>query len=166
MNLSKVISSEFDNLKKRLVKVLRFGKDDVQTAQEAAPFGTDSNPIKDMIAVYMPTSERGKNVIVGYLNKNQLAEVGEHRIYSTDSGGELKAYVWLKNDGNIELLGTGDNLVKYSPLNQELQEFKTAIQAELVKIQAGLTGVGGAYAPGSLTVNISDAKIEKIKVPS
>ena len=60
MNLVKVISSEIDNTKRRIVKFLRYGKSDVQTSFEAMPFGIDSSPTKDMIAIYAPTGENGK----------------------------------------------------------------------------------------------------------
>jgi hypothetical protein len=50
------------------------GKSDVRECIEVSPYGIDSNPIKDMIALYGPTGENGKDVIIGYLNKNRTAE--------------------------------------------------------------------------------------------
>lgn len=165
MRLAKLISSEIDSLKRRVVKALGRGKSDVQTAYEAMPFGIDSRALKDMIAVFADTEGKGESVIIGYILKNQLQKVklGETRIYSTDANGVQKFEIYLKDDGTIEIGGSANNLVKYTPLDSGLQNFKTAIQAELVKIQTAISSLGGAYAPGSLSVDISGSKINEIK---
>lgn len=163
VSLVKIISTALDKAKRRLPKFLRLGKSDVQTAFEAAPFGVDANPIADMIAVYAPSSLRGKTVIIGYINKNQIAAPGEHRIYSTNEAGELQTFIWLKADGQVQMGGNNDHLMRYSPLDTELQSFKTAIQAELTKIATGITGAGGTYTPGTLEIDISPAKINEIE---
>ena len=147
------------------MKAYRYGNIDVQTPLQASPFGLDSAPIKDMVAVYSKTDNDDTNVVIGYFNKNLLAQTGESRLFSTDAQGNLKTYIWLKNDGNIQLGGTVDNAVRYTPLNAGIQSFQTSIQAELVKIATAITAVGGAYVPGSLNVNISNSKIDTIKTP-
>lgn len=163
MNITTVISTAFDTVKRRITKVRRRGKDDVQTAIEIAPYGCDSNPIAGMRAIYSPTEDKGKKVIIGYINKDQLAEVGEHRLYSTDSNGVLKFFIWLKNDGTLEIGGNSDNAVRYSPLNTGLQQFKSDIQAQLALIATGIAAGGGSYTPGTLTLDISNSKIQQIK---
>lgn len=162
MQLVKIISTSFDSLSRRIPKFLRLGLNDVQTANEAAPFGIDSNPISGMIAIYSKTAVKGDEVIIGYLNPNQLAEVGETRLYSTDTSGSLKIFLWLKADGTIQLGGTADNAVRYIPLNQGLQDFKIAMQQELVAIAAGIASAGGSYSPGTLSIDIADSKIDEI----
>lgn len=163
LNLVKILSASTDDLQRRVVKFLRYGKSDIQTAVEAAPFGTDANPIKDMVAIYAPTGEKGKQVIIGYLNKNQLSEPGEHRIFSTDANGEEKFYIWLRNNGNCEIGGDQYNAVRYQPLDEGLQNLVTSLQLELGKIQTSITSLGGTYTPGTLQLNIEDSKIDKIK---
>lgn len=163
VTLTKTISSAFDTVKRRIIKVLRFGKDDVQTAYEALPYGTDSSPIKNMIAVFSETDNKGKTVIIGYINKNQLAQSGEHRIYATDDSGTLKFYIWLKNTGVCEIGGNADNAVRFSPLETATDKLATDIQAELAKIQAAIAGVGGTYVPGTISIDISGAKINEVK---
>jgi hypothetical protein len=118
-----------------------------------------------MVAVYSDTNNQGEKVIIGYLNVNQLAEPGEHRIYSTDASGALQAYVWCKADGKLRLNGSADNAVRYTSLNTGAQNFKTAVQAELAKIAIGITGVGGSYTPGTLTIDISDSKVDTVLLP-
>lgn len=165
INLVKVISSAFDSVKRRIVKGYAMGTSDVRTAFEASPYGIDSNPIANMRAIYAETAVKGQPVIIGYVNKNQLADVGENRIYATDKDGNLKFYIWQKADGTVEIGGTADNAVRYTPLNTGLQDFITLLQAELVKIAAGITGVGGSYAPGTMSIDISASKIDEIKTP-
>ena len=161
----KTISTSFNNLKNRIVKFTGLGNNDVKTAKEANAYGFDSNPVKGMIAIYADTLTKGNKVIVGYLNVNQLADVGECRLFSTDSDGNLKIDLWLKNDGTIEIGGSADNVVRYSPLNTGLQNLVTALQAELVKIAAGVAGGGGSYTPGTLSVDITSSKVNQLKTP-
>lgn len=163
INLIKVISSELDSFSRRVVKFLRLGLSDTRTSLEAAPYGIDSNPVKDMIAIYLQTGVKGKDVVVGYINKNQVAEIGESRIYSTDSSGTLKFSIHLKNDGTCEVGGSSHNLVRYTPLNDGLQDFVTFVNQQLGLIATGIAAGGGSYTPGSASIDISDSKIDEIK---
>lgn len=144
----------------RILKVIQYG---AKTADEAAPFGDDSSPLADMIAVYADTGEIGDPVIIGYLNEKQLAAPGEKRLYSLKENGDLSFYAWLKNDGTMELGGNTDNLVRFAPLNTGLAAQNTAINAELAKIALAIGALGGAYAPGSVSLNIANSKIVEIK---
>jgi hypothetical protein len=174
MNFVKVISTELDNLQRRVVKVLRFGKSDVQTSDQVAPHGIDSNPIKDMIAVYAKTEQKGETVILGYLNRNVMAGIGETRIFSTNSSGTLQTFIWLKADGTIELGGANDFAVRFNELKSGFDQLKsdhndlvTAFNAHM-HATAG-TGPPSPPTPGSgipatpSTANIDSAKIEEIK---
>lgn len=172
LNITKVISTSFDDLQRRIIKVLRKGKSDVQTPMESAPFGIDSNPIKDMIAVYGQTEEKGKTVIIGYIDKNKLAASGESRFYSTDDNGSLKTYIWLKNDGTMEIGGNTKHMVRYEELqtafNQLKQDLNTFITIFNSHTHTGVTiGVGSTSTtttPGTTSsADISPAKIDNIK---
>lgn len=165
-----------DSLNRLKVKFLRFGKSDVQECIEASSYGVDSNPIKDMIAIYAPTQESGKNYVIGYLNTNRLAEIGENRLFSTDENGELKAWIWLKNDGKVQILGDTDNMVRYSKLEEAFNQLK----ADHNDLAQKWTAFATAYVPGSpatlgtpptlatstvqpSTANISEAKIDEVQ---
>ena len=154
LNAVKIISSEIDSKVRRVIKFLRLGKYDVQTSFQVAPYGVDSNPIKDMVAIYGPTGEKGKTVIIGYINKNQVAAPGEYRTFSTDADGELKFYIHQKANGTCEIGGSSHNLVRYTPLN-------SALQTELGIIAAAINAiVPGSYSP---TLDITASKINEIK---
>lgn len=164
MILVKILSSALDDLQRRIPKFKRFGNSDVQTSFESGPYGIDSSPIKDMVAVYSETGEKGKTVIVGYINKNQLADVGETRLFSTDAQGVLKSYAWLKNDGTIEFNGNENNLVRYTPLNSGLEAQKELINIELAKIAAAINAIVPlSYTPTPITIDISTSKVDELK---
>lgn len=176
MNLVKIISTELENfgnnLKRRIIKLLRYGTSDFQTTFEAAPYGLDSNPIKDTVGVYADTGDKGSAVIIGYLNKKQLADVGEFRTYSTDKEGNLKFYTWIKNNGTMELGGNTKNLARFQELeqafNQLKDDFNKLVQAynshKHIGVTAGnsVSGITQQIATQS-QADISGAKIDEIK---
>jgi hypothetical protein len=145
---------------KRILKLLQFG---AKTAKVAAPFGDDANPIKDMTAIYAETTVNGEPFVIGYVNTNQVAAVGEKRIFSLKEDGSSSTYIWLKNDKTIEIGGNADNAVRFLPLKTGISATDTAITAELAKIQAAFVTVGGVYAPGIISTDIDGSKIAEIK---
>lgn len=171
ITLGKIISTEFDNLKRRLIKITRFGKSDVQTPMEGMPFGIDSNPTKDMIALYAESAEKGKAYIVGYILKNHKADVGELRLYATDAQGAEKGYAWLKKDGTLELLGDTNFAVKYTEMKAEFDKLKKSHNDLLTEYQTHTHPTNFAVITTTPTVstqlpnqsNMSQAKNAKIK---
>ena len=144
-NIIHVISTRLDSTGRSLIKYLRYGSSDVQESLEVSPYGVDSNPIVGMVALYSKTGEIGKPVIVGYVNKNKLAEIGEYRAFSTDDKGNLKTYVHLKNDGIMLLGGDEDNAVKFSELKKGYDELKKDHNELVSKWNAFVL----SYVPGS-----------------
>jgi hypothetical protein len=163
IKLVTILSSLFGSQNKRVIKVNSMGKGNTQTGLQASPYGIDSNPIPGLIGVYTQSSEMGKTALLGYLNKEMIADVGEIRTFATDADGVEKAYIWLKNDETIEIGGDVDNLIRYAPLNSSIQGMSTDINAELVKIATGITAAGGTYTPTPVLVDLSAAKIDDIK---
>ena len=147
---------------KRILKVDQYG---AKTAKVAANYGDDSQPLKNMTAIYSPTAVNSEPVIIGYINTNQVAEEGEKRIFSQSLDGALSFSIHLKTDGTCEIGGNIDNAVRFNALSSSLTASDTALNAELVKIQALFTGLGLTYARSQVTTNISTSKIEEIKTP-
>jgi len=149
---------------RRVLKVLQY---DVKTVNEAMPFGEDSIPLKDMIAIYAETSENSDSVIVGYINENQLPKVkeGEKRLYSLKPDGSLSFEIYLKGDGTIEIGGNQFSAVKYEPLDAALKAQDVLINAELAKIATVLnTLLPGSYVLSPVSTNPLLAKSNTIKV--
>ena len=140
----------------RMIKVDQFG---AKEPYECAPFGFDSNPVKDMTAVYADTSENGEPVIIGYINENQLSDIGELRLYNSN-----KSYIWLKNDDTIELNGNSRTIVAFIDLKTELENTINKLNVELTKIQTAITALGGAYAQVNVEVNINSSEVKDVKV--
>jgi hypothetical protein len=152
VQLIKIISTEIDKVNRRVAKFLRYGRNDTQTSLQAAPYGVDANPIKDMIAVYAPTSEKGDTVVIGYINKNQIAEPGEYRIFSTNADGQVQATMHLKVNGvnqftgqSIEFLGNAKTLAKFEELKDGFDQLKEDLNNHIQNWNTFAT----AYTPGS-----------------
>lgn len=159
-----VLSTALDDAQRRLVKFIRLGKDDVRESRQVAPFGIDSNPIKDMAAIYADTGVKGQTIIIGYLNKKVLADIGETRLFSTDKNGEQKTYIWLKNDGTMEVGGNSDFLVRYSGLESEFNKLKDAFNQFASQYAPGGPSTQGLPAAISqVNADISLAKISELK---
>lgn len=157
-------SFSFDSVKRRVLKFLGRGRNDTQEHKEAMPFGYDAGARQGQRAICVQTGD-GKRYVLGYLCPGHKADVGEVRIYSTDADGAEQTYLWLKNDGTIELAGDQDNPVAYTDLDNAVQQFVGALQAELGLIQAGIAAAGGSYSPSTLQFDISNAKINELKTP-
>lgn len=174
MNFVKLISTSFKQ-GKLYPKFLRYGLNDVQECKQSAPFGIDSNPIKDMVAVYSGTDVSGENIIIGYVNADCLAQVGETRLFSTSETGELKIYAWLKNDGTIEFGGNVGHLTRfeqvlsaYNEVNNKLNALVSAFNAHSHATAGTGPPVPPTPIPGSIpaqpsTGDISGAKIDELK---
>ena len=135
---------------RRKIQSLRLGREDGKNSYEAAPFGIDSNPNKNMKALYIETGIKGKSVIVGYINTDQLAEVGSLRLYSNN------ANIYLRENGTIELNGTSDFMVRYSALETAFNELNT-------KFNTHSHAANGTPTATPSTADITGAKIENIK---
>lgn len=160
VNIVKVLSSELNQLQRLIIKVLRFGKTDVRTALNSAPFGIDSNPVKGMKAIYSETQNKGERIIIGYINEKVLAEPGSTRIYSSNN------YIHVRENGAIEIGGSDANLVRFQDLDTSIQKLAQDINTELAKIATGISAGGGSYSPTPVQIDINDSKTEEIKCQS
>lgn len=148
---------------KRLInKVLGFGRGDVRTGYQLSTPGVEGRPIDKTNVVYADTSSKGTNVILGFIEESQEIEKGEVIIYSRNESGEVQNTILLKQDGTIEIGGNADNMVRFSPLSQGIKQADLDINAELVKIAAGIAAGGGSYSPTPISTDISGSKIDEI----
>lgn len=146
----------------RMIKSFGRSRRDVSTSYNVAPWGDDSAPILNSDLVHSSTGA-DETVILGVINKNQIASPGEKRIFATNEGGDVVVAIYLKRDGTIEIAGNSDNTVKFSKLDTAIQKLSADINIELGKIAAGIATGGGAYAVVPISIDLSAAKNDKIK---
>ena len=175
MNLTSILSATIE-AGKRILKFASRGKNDVQTAGEAMPFGLDSVPVKNIAALLLRTTEDGKTYIAGYINKNQKAEAGEFRTFATDADGAEVFYTWMKKDGTMEIGGNQNFAVRFNELKEEFNKLKKSHNDLLGEYKTHTHTVPGVTAGSGSTTssttvstqvdndsNIDHAKNDKIK---
>lgn len=173
MNRAKTDSTRSNSFGQRLIKFLRLGRNDVREVTQAAPHGIDSHPTKGLIAIYAPTGSNGTGSVIGYINPQALADVGELFLYSTDDQAAVQFRIKLRNNGTCEIGGDTDNMVRYSKLedafNELRDDFNTFVNSVYnVHVHPGVTPGSGSTAVTptvgqASTADISPAKIDEIK---
>ena len=160
---------------RRRIKVLVNGRDDARTTYESLPFGVDGVPPNEWRALYAETAEQGRNVIIGYINQNQLSVLnsGETHFYSTDASGEnIAAFIKMLSNGTMQVLGTGDFFVRFNELQtgfnqlrQDLNDHITNYNAHVHTTTATVgTGPPGVISATTSTSNSSSASIDTAKI--
>lgn len=164
MILGKVNGAKITDKIRQIIAII-WGKNDVRNAYDVTPYGIDASPIKGMTAVYANTENNGQPIVVGYINKNQIAKPGECRMFSTNDSGSFQAQVYALQDGNI-LIGDSETIAAYTDFFVKWTAFNTTIQAYLVTQNAAITtaisGLGGAYVTPP-PPDFSSAKTTNIK---
>jgi hypothetical protein len=160
ISFSKIKSSVIE-AGKRILKVEQFG---AKTAKEAYPFGFDSVPPEGFTAIFAETTNKDASVIVGYINKNQLAEVGASRMYALGESGEVSGFVYVRASGVLELNGSDFSAVRYENLKAKIYLLQTQINSQWPLIAAGIATGGGTYTPTSVNVDFSNTQSPTVKL--
>lgn len=174
LNIVKVISTRVvDNF--RNIKFLRMGKSDIQETEQIGPHGFDSNPVKDMAAIYAPTLQQGEPVILGYINKKQMdLDLGESLMFSTNQNGVLQIYIRMRADGTMEMNGNSDFMVRFNELKTGFDQLKSDFNDFVSNTYnthvhpspaGGSTGTTPSLGTPS-AASIDNAKIAEIKTSS
>jgi len=147
------LSASIDSVGRRIMKVWN-GKSDTRTARQYGPYGIDSNPIKNRVALFTHTQLDGADAILGVANFDNQADPGETRLFATDEAGTFKFNIWMKADGTVLI---GDNkvpasftnfAVKYNESNAEIGKLKATVDDLVTKWNA----FASVYVPGSPSV--------------
>lgn len=103
-----------------------------------ASCGDDAPPLPEDRVVLVEVEGTGNACAVGALAKSQGAEPGEKLIYSRDSDGNLKAKIWLKKDGSIEIQTSGElKITADADLSIDAGNNNVSIKAQKVDINNG-----------------------------
>lgn len=140
MNIVTALSSSFNRLNQLIIKVRRYGKNDVQTSYQSNPFGVDSNPAGELVAVYGKTDETGKTVLLGYLQKDMIAQPGEVRLFALSGEGNVINSIHLSNAGNIfigvEKGNQANTMVRFNQLDAGFTLLTTEVNALVTAFNA------------------------------
>ena len=156
---------------RRLLQVEISDPDDIQTVELMSSAGEDVNP---------PVGNRVLIVDVGAAYKIAIAaddgiepsiDEGEKKLYSIN-GVSISAFINLLNTGILELNGNADFAVRFNAMKTAFDEMKTDLN-NFITVYNGHSHatapagpISGPSAAGSASAaDMSDAKIDEIKVP-
>ena len=174
--------------KSQVLKTESFPGDTLSPELYQTP-GIFSRAPKGSKGIFIPLAgSRSVGAVVGTNNYKIEHDIktGELIVYSSNAEGDtIKASIYFKDDGNIELNGNGDNAVRYSKLETAFNKFVEDFEAHSHEIPAGevivsVSGGSGSAATGTpnpfpievdpidveTDADIEPAKIEEIEVPS
>lgn len=142
-----------------LLQVQMSNKDDVQTVEYVPQPGQDENPTNGSKVFIIQISESYKIAIGVDDGIEPGAATGEKWLYSLDDDGVVQALMKLLKSGIIEVNGNSDFAVRFAALDTALQLLVTQINAVLA------TKADASGAAGGLTLDISAAKVNGVKLP-
>lgn len=150
------------------------GPDDVQSVEWYNPGGVQSKPLKES-KVQILQNGAGWKVAVSAndgIDFDETLNEGDKKIY----GGSVDSTIIMRADGTIEANGKNDNAVRFDELSLAFDELKTDLNDMITTWNT----FAAAYVPGSpvlqgtpptasttssSTADISDAKVETVKLP-
>lgn len=146
--------------------------DKAETAQVYGQHGFISNPAPGTKGVRIRIGSIDI-IIAAYSYKVPVPnDPGATKVYSTDAGGNEASTLNLLPDGTIEINGDADNAVSFQDLKTALDNLKASIDTATAGSITGHTHVetGGTTAPGvgaapPVTVDITAAKVDEVKLP-
>lgn len=147
---------------KRIIKALTIGG--AATAKQVYPFGFDSQPLEGVTAIYSSTSNMDEAVIIGYINKDQLAEPGGSRIYSLGSSGEVSGFLYARASGVLELNGSDYSAVRFQELKTQIDLLQTQINSQWPLIASGIATGGGVYTPTNVDIDLTSSESPTVKL--
>ena len=148
----------------------------ITTAENFSPAGDDSFPLLTDIPFIVSAPGTGRFVVLGYLdpvNAGQALE-GERRFIARDSSGAPVSFVWLRNDGSLELNGADDYAVRYTPLAEQIHQLRDDLN-EFIGVfklhKHSTAAVGAPSIPDNAatatdsTIDISGSSVGTVRLP-
>jgi hypothetical protein len=152
------ITKNRDGTQDKLLLQVEIIPGDVRTVEFMGEAGNDTNPaIGSRVIVITPA--KGYQIAISSTDDlTPEVDSGEKELYSTDGSSKL-AKLKLNLDSEIELNGNADYAVSYNDLNTILTQLVNNINTIFV------TAADGAVYGGGLTIDLSSAKVDKVRLP-
>lgn len=127
--------------------------DVIKTSRQVSPPGVDSSPIEDDQGVLIMLDEaEGKTAQLGVYPTAEV-DPGNVRIYSRDESGETKAQVFVKSDGEIEVVNDESSVVIKSSGDIEIKGKSIKIEGNDITMLGG----GSSFVKGEDLENLLSA---------
>jgi len=130
---------------------------DIQTIELMNPAGDDSIPVNGSKVAILQVSSSYKIAIAQNDNITPIVGAGEKMIYS-QAGDVIKAFTKWLDTGIIEINGNNDFAVRFNALQSAINTFIGLLNTALS------TKLDGGGAAGTLTLDISSAKVDEVKI--
>lgn len=156
-----------------LLQVRISDQKDIQTVELMTPPGDDSIPPIDSRVVILQVSSSWKIAIANQDGISPQSGAGEKRLYS-QSGGSEAAYVYLRDDGKIEINGNADFAVAFNDLKSGFDQLKSNFNTFVTTIFNLHTHISSAPASptgppvptgSSSSASIDASKVEEVLLP-
>lgn len=125
----------------------------------------DYSPEPGTEAFVIPVGNDPDDFVMVAVNDGKTPEsaVGERLIYSV-SGGDVKAVIHLKNNGEIVLNGGTNTAVQFEALSSLIASIEGNLNANYGLISTAIVNIGGAYTPQGASFDASSLQVEKVKL--
>lgn len=167
---------DFLNLGKQLIAQIKIENDDDaldcliinNPGCESSPMSGDRIPVLSIGNFYLS--------IGGTDEIEPTIEEGEKLLYSRDGDGAFSAFIRFLQNGDLNLNGDSDNVVRFSDLDTAISNMVDSINNAITTAITGHTHPGvvsgpsstgsGSGSGSSVTADISDSKVKTVFVPS
>jgi len=157
----------------RVIKSKTWGSN-VETADFVSSGGIDFNPPNNMKGIFVNTGNSSQPVCIGFILKSAIEELdtGELALFSINDSEAIQATLIARKNGDIEINGNSDYMVRYSKLeeayNQLKSDFDSLVSTFNSHVHPGVLSGGASTAPtitpGSpSTGDITGSKIDNVK---
>lgn len=137
---------------------------------------TDDGELYHLPGVYSKPHEDESGVVAQVGNDNIViathnykldkdVDKGNILLYSIDSTGTVKGSCLLNQNGEFIVNDGSRSAVAFDKLKEGFDKLVSDYNAELIKIQAGITSAGGAYTPTSSTASVDDSEVSEVLLP-
>ena len=153
-----------------LLQVRITDADDVHTVEYMASAGEDVNPSNGSKVLIIDVGRAYKIAIAADDNVSPSMKEGEKKLYSV-SDGVIVAFINFLSSGIIEINGNSDFAVRFNELESGFNELVTDFNNFVstfnnhTQILSGGIALAPSTPASSTSADISDAKVEEVKLP-
>lgn len=132
----------------RMLQVELTNAEDLQSIEMMEPPGEDSNPQPGTRVLVLDLGPAYRVTVATDDGVTPDAGVGEKKLYSYDSSGNVLAYVYFRSDGVLEVNGNSDYAVSYTKMKEAFDELKSDFNDLVTQFNSNVTVFNTHVHPG------------------